>query len=288
MSTLLPDFGPLRDPVLLAAFDGWNDAGEAATGALDHLAAEWDAEVVWELDPEDYYDYQVNRPTVHSEDDGMRIVDWPNARVLLSRLPGSETAAARDVLILRAPEPSMRWRSFCNELLGLARKVELTTGVTLGALLADTPHTHPVPVTGSAGDPEVARKMGLEMSRYEGPTGIVGVLQHSLQTVGIPAVSLWAAVPHYVSQQPCPKATLALLRRLEDLLDHPLPTGDLQEQALAWQLGADRLAAEDPEVGDYVRQLEANRSPEDVPEASGEAIAREFERYLRQRPDEQR
>lgn len=288
MSTLLPDFGPLRDPVLLAAFDGWNDAGEAATGALDHLAAEWDAEVVWELDPEDYYDYQVNRPTVHSDDDGMRIVDWPNARVLLSRLPGSETAAARDVLILRAPEPSMRWRSFCNELLGLARKVELTTGVTLGALLADTPHTHPVPVTGSAGDPEVARKMGLEMSRYEGPTGIVGVLQHSLQTVGIPAVSLWAAVPHYVSQQPCPKATLALLRRLEDLLDHPLPTGDLQEQALAWQLGADRLAAEDPEVGDYVRQLEANRSPEDVPEASGEAIAREFERYLRQRPDEQR
>jgi predicted ATP-grasp superfamily ATP-dependent carboligase len=173
-----------------------------------------------------------------------------------------------------------------EELLEAARDLEVERVVTLGALLADTPHTRPVPVSGTCSDPEIAARLGYEPSSYEGPTGIVGVLQDACQRAGIPAISLWAAVPHYVAQPPCPKATLALLTRIEDILDVPVPLGELPEEARAWQDGVAALAAEDDEVAAYVRQLEDAQDTVDLPEASGEAIAREFERFLRRRSTE--
>ena len=272
----------LVDPVLIAAFEGWNDAGEAASGALDHLAEAWDAEVVFELDSEDYYDYQVNRPHVGFDDDGVRQITWPMTRVLVARPPG----ARRDVVLLRGIEPNMRWRGFVREILGICHELGVELSVTLGALLADTPHTRPVPVTGTSTDEKVARDLGLETSRYEGPTGIVGVLQDACNRAGLPALSIWAAVPHYVAQPPCPKATLALLGKVEELLDVAVPLGELPDDARAWERGVDELAAEDSEVAEYVKTLEEARDITETPEASGEAIAREFERYLRRRDDD--
>ncbi len=269
----------LSEPVLIAAFEGWNDAGDSATEAVDYLEEVWGAEPIGELDPEEFYDFQVNRPHVEVNDDGTRQITWPGTRVSIARLP----ALGRDIVLVRGVEPSMRWRSYCNELLVVAADLGVEMVVTLGALLADTPHTRPIPVTGTVSDPLLAARLDLEISRYEGPTGIVGVLQEACGRVGLPAVSIWAAVPHYVAQPPCPKASLALLRKVEDLLDLPVPMGDLPEDARAWERGVDELAAEDEEIADYVQSLEEARDTADLPEASGEAIAQEFERYLRRR-----
>ncbi len=269
----------LVDPVLVAAFEGWNDAGDAASDAIDHLGDAWSAQPLGEMDSEDYYDYQVNRPTISFDDSGVRRLTWPSTRLHVARLP----LATRDIVLVHGVEPNMRWRQFTDELLGVSADLGITMVVTLGALLSDSPHTRPVPITGTATEPGLARQLGVESSRYEGPTGIVGVLQEACARRGLPAVSLWAAVPHYVAQAPSPKATLALVRRVEDLLDVPVPLGDLVEDARAWEIGVDELAAEDEEVADYVRQLEEARDTTDLPEASGEAIAREFERYLRRR-----
>ncbi len=271
----LPD---LVNPVMLCAFEGWNDAGDAASGAVLHLEEVWGATQIAEIDPEDYYDFQVNRPEIVMED-GKREVVWPTTRLSVARIP----LATRDVVLVHGIEPSMRWRTFTAELLGAARDLGVEMVVTLGALLADSPHTRPVPVSGTSSDPDIALRMGYEPSSYEGPTGIVGVLQDACASAGIPAVSLWAAVPHYVAQPPHPKATLALLGRIEDLLDVPVPLGDLPEEAKAWQLGVDELAAEDDEIAAYVRTLEEAVDTAELPEASGDAIAREFERYLRRR-----
>ena len=269
----------LVDPVMVAAFEGWNDAGDAASSAVAHLDREWKGEVFAALDAEDYYDFQVNRPTVWL-DGGVRKITWPTTRLSVVRVGGDKP---RDLVLVRGIEPSMRWRSFCNEILGFAHELGVEMVVILGALLGDTPHTRPVPVSGVTSDPDLARTMDLEETRYEGPTGIVGILQEACTHAGVPAVSLWAAVPHYVSQPPNPKATLALLNRLEDLIDLRIPLGELAEDARAWQLGVDQLAAEDSEVAEYVQTLEEARDTADLPEASGEAIAREFERYLRRR-----
>ncbi|MET8558649.1 PAC2 family protein [Streptomyces sp. NPDC004959] len=269
----------LIDPIMVAAFEGWNDAGDAASSAVAHLEQEWKGEVFAALDAEDYYDFQVNRPTVFMED-GTRKITWPTTRLSVVRITGERP---RDLVLVRGIEPSMRWRSFCNELLGFAHELGVEMVVVLGALLGDTPHTRPVPVSGVTSDPDLARTMDLEESKYEGPTGIVGILQEACTHAGVPAVSLWAAVPHYVSQPPNPKATLALLNRLEDLVDLRIPLGELVEDARAWQLGVDQLAAEDSEVAEYVQSLEEARDTAELPEASGEAIAREFERYLRRR-----
>ncbi len=278
----LAELPELTAPVLIAAFEGWNDAGDAATAAVEHLEDVWSAETIGELDPEDYYDFQVNRPHIELETDGVRRISWPSTRISVARLPHS----TRDVVRVRGVEPSMRWRSYCNELLSVAADLGVEMVVTLGALLADTPHTRPVPVTGTVTDPGLARTLGLEQSSYEGPTGIVGVLQAAGARAGLPAVSLWAAVPHYVGQPPCPKAEMALLRRVEDLLDVPVPLGDLPEESMAWERGVDELAAEDEEVAEYVRSLEEARDTADLPEASGDAIALEFERYLKRRASE--
>lgn len=273
----------LVDPVMVAAFEGWNDAGDAASTAVGHLEREWKGEVFAALDAEDYYDFQVNRPHMWL-DGGSRKVTWPTTRLSVVRVGDSDgKGRARDLVLVRGIEPSMRWRSFCNEVLGFAHELGVEMVVIMGALLGDTPHTRPVPVTGMTSDSDLARTMSLEESRYEGPTGIVGILQEACTHAGVPAVSLWASVPHYVSQPPNPKATLALLNRLEDLLELRIPLGELPEDARAWQLGVDQLAAEDSEVAEYVQSLEEARDTAELPEASGEAIAKEFERYLRRR-----
>ena len=279
--TALDEVPELTDPVLIAAFEGWNDAADAASGAIDHLETVWDARPLAALDPEDYYDFQVNRPIVSLIDGVTRRITWPTTRVSTARPPES----ARDVVLLRGIEPNMRWRGFCEDLLGIAHELGVQNAVTLGALLADSPHTRPVPVIGTTSDTAMSERLGLQRSRYEGPTGIVGVFTEACTRAGLTAVSFWAQVPHYVAQPPCPKATLALLRRVEDLLDLTVPLGELPEAARAWERGVDRLAEEDTEVAEYVQSLEEREDAADLPEASGDAIAREFERYLRRRDD---
>ncbi|WP_214110029.1 PAC2 family protein [Acrocarpospora catenulata] len=269
----------LVDPVLIAAFEGWNDAGEASSGVLAHLETEWKATPLVELDPEDYYDFQVTRPIVELGDGLSRSITWPTTRLLVARPPG----AKRDVVLLRGIEPNMRWRSFCAEIVGLCHELGVELALLLGALLNDSPHTRPVPIVGAVSDPGLAKVLNLELTKYEGPTGIVGVLQHTLGHAGVQAVSLWASIPHYVAQPPNPKATLALLRRVEDMLDIPMPYGDLAEESRAWETGVDELASQDSEVAEYVRELEERKDAAELPEASGDAIAAEFERYLRRR-----
>ena len=269
----------LRAPVLVAAFEGWNDAGDAATGAVEHLELIWDATPLAALDSDEYYDFQVNRPTVSLVDGVSRRISWPTTRLSVCRPAGADF----DLVLVRGIEPNMRWRSFCDELLEMMRELGIETVVTLGALLSDAPHTRPTPVTGTSYDSDSATRYGLEGSRYEGPTGIVGVLQDACVKAGIPAISFWAAVPHYVSQPPNPKATVALLHRVEEVLDIPVPMGELPTQADEWQKLVDEMAEEDEDVQEYVRNLEERDDAGEMREASGESIAKEFERYLRRR-----
>jgi proteasome assembly chaperone (PAC2) family protein len=273
------DLPELDDPVVVVAFEGWNDAGDAATGAVEHLELIWDADPLAALDPEDYYDFQVNRPTVSLVDGVSRRIEWPTTRISVAKPEGSD----RHVILIRGIEPNMRWRSFCDELIELLQELGATTVVALGALLADTPHTRPTPVTGSAYDAESAAQWGLETSRYEGPTGILGVFQDACVQAGLPAVSFWAAVPHYVSQPPSPRATVALLQRVEEVLELTVPLGALPQQAEDWVKTVDEMANEDDEVVEYVRSLEERATATDLSQANGEQIAKEFERYLRRR-----
>ena len=275
----IEDVGPLRDAIMVAAFEGWNDAASAASGVIDHLIEVWDAQVVAVLDPDEFYDFQVNRPSVGTDDDGMRRITWPSTRVYVARPPGSE----RDVVLLRGLEPNMRWRQFCAELLACADDLDVQLVITLGSLLAEVPHSRPISVSGSATELDMEDRLTLEPSTYEGPTGIVGVLQDACTRLDVPAVSFWAAVPHYLPQPPCPKATLALLVQVEDVLQLSVPLGDLPEDSRAWERGVAELAEEDEDVADYVRALEESQDTAQLPEASGEAIAREFERYLKRR-----
>jgi proteasome assembly chaperone (PAC2) family protein len=269
----------LVDPVMIAAFEGWNDAGDAASGALEHLELAWDAKPIASIDSDDYYDFQVNRPMVSLIDGVTRRVTWPTTRISWCRPP----AAGFDVVLLRGIEPNMRWRAFCEEILEVIRTLDVRTVLTLGALLSDSPHTRPTQVSGSSYDPASAARYGLDRSRYEGPTGIVGILQDACVTAGIPAMSFWAGVPHYVSQPPNPKATVALLHRVEEVLDLAVPLGELPEQALEWQKLVDEMAAEDDEVTEYIRNLEERDDQGEMRETSGDVIAGEFERYLRRR-----
>jgi predicted ATP-grasp superfamily ATP-dependent carboligase len=274
-----PKAGALNSPAVIAAFEGWNDAGEAASAAITHLNAAWDATAIGEIDPEDYYDFQVSRPVLEVIDGQTRRLTWPTTRLALAH-PAS---LHRDVVLVHGIEPNMRWRGFCEDLVDGFTKLGAELVILVGALLADSPHTRPVPVTAAASDEKLAAALQIDPVDYQGPTGIVGVLQDACTTAGIPAVSLWAAVPYYVAQPPSPKATLALLRGVEDILDAPMPLGDLQDEARAWERGVDELAEQDTEVAEYVRALEEAKDATDLPEASGDAIAREFERYLRRR-----
>lgn len=272
------DLRDLVDPVVVVAFGGWNDAGNAATAAVEHLAASYGAESVFSLDPDDFYDFQVNRPVVELDDDDQRQLTWPT-----TELKVAELADGRPLVLVQGLEPNLRWRQFCTLITSALRTAHVTRVHLLGALLADTPHTRPIPVSVTTGNRELMTSLGLTPSTYEGPTGIVGVLGDALERAGVPVLSLWAAVPHYVSHPPCPKATLALLSSLEGVLDSPLDLGDLPELARAWERGVDELAAEDSEVAEYVTSLEQQQDAVDLPEASGEVIAAEFERYLRRR-----
>ncbi len=274
----LEDIGELRDPVLIAAFEGWNDAGEAASAVVEHLTEIWDADVVAALDPEDYYDFQVNRPRVVAEG-GKRRISWRTTRVLVAR----DTSVGRDVILVQGVEPSFRWRAFAIELMELAEAADVSMVITLGALMADVAHSRPIPVSATSDSEDTRHRHGLEQSGYEGPTGIVGVVADAATQVGIPSVSCWAAVPHYAGHSPSPKATAALLGRLEELLDGPIEHGELDEDARAWERGIDELASSDAEVAEYVESLEEAQDTAELPEASGDAIAKEFERYLRRR-----
>jgi proteasome assembly chaperone (PAC2) family protein len=277
----LDDVGKLAAPALIAAFEGWNDAGEAASGAASHLGAAWPTAAIGEIDPEDFYDFQVTRPVMEVSDGKTEQLVWPTTRLTVVRPRRGD----RDLILVHGIEPNMRWRAFSTELVSAFRDLGVELVILLGALLADSPHTRPVPVTAAASDPGLAARLHVEPVDYKGPTGIVGVLQQACSAAGIPAVSLWAAVPHYVAQPPSPKATLALLRGVEDVLDMALPLGELPDEARAWERGVDELAEQDSEVAEYVRTLEEAKDATDLPEASGDAIAREFERYLRRRGD---
>ncbi|CAN5824178.1 filament polymerization regulator ParJ [soil metagenome] len=269
----------LVDPILIAAFEGWNDAAEAASATVERLVEQWDAELVAELDPEDYYDFQRTRPTVGTDQEGERVVVWPTTRLYVARPAGSD----RDLVLLQGVEPNLRWRQFCAEILEMAETLGVRLVVSLGALLADVPHSRPVPVTGSVSDPALGERLGVEPSHYEGPTGITGIFQDLCARADMPSLSLWAAVPHYVAESPCPKATLALLGRVEDIVETSVDVGELVEEARAWERGVDELARKDTEVADYVAALEAALDTCELPDASGDAIARDFERYLKRR-----
>ncbi|MDR0945757.1 MAG: PAC2 family protein [Bifidobacteriaceae bacterium] len=266
----------------IAAFAGWNDAGSAATDALERLVDTWDSRVIAALDYEDYYDLQVMRPRMKLNGTKRELI-WPRTRILLATAP-----SGRQFLIIEGIEPSTRWEQFIADLMLVLGDFELDALITLGALLADVPHSREIPVTVSSDDPTLRTVYDLDRSQYTGPSGIVGVLDYvATERYGLPAMSLWAAVPHYVANPPSPKAELAILRKLEELVDEPIDVGDLEDEARAWTEGVDQLASEDEDIADYVHQLEEVKDTADSPEASGEALAREFERYLARHENDQ-
>jgi len=276
----------LRNPVMIMAFSGWNDAAEGASGALEHLLSIWrekDDEIVPQLiadvEPEEFYDFQVNRPQVSIDDSSIRNITWPTTQIFGLEIPTME----RDLVVVTGVEPSMRWKSFTTDLLDLADDLEVSLVITLGSLLADTPHTRPITVTGTGAHPNIAERLGVSVSKYEGPTGILGIIQDGCMRRGIDAISLWAAVPHYASASPSPKASLALINSIEDFLDISIPLGSLPEESDEWEKSVDELASEDTDVAEYVKALEESKDAAELPDVSGDSIAKEFERYLRRR-----
>jgi proteasome assembly chaperone (PAC2) family protein len=279
----------LRNPVMIVAFSGWNDAAEAASGAVEHLLSGWRdksddvlPELIAQVESEDFYDFQVNRPQVSIDESQIRSITWPSTQVFGLAVP----SMPRDLVIVTGVEPSMRWKSFTSDLLDLADDLEVSLVVTLGSLLADTPHTRPITVSGTGAHPSIADRLGVSVSKYEGPTGILGIIQDACMRRGVDAISLWAAVPHYAASSPSPKATLALVNTLEEFLDVSIPLSDLPERADIWEREVNDLAAEDSEVADYVKALEESKDAAELPEVSGDSIAKEFERYLRRQKED--
>ncbi len=271
---------PHGSTIVIAAFGGWNDAGQSATDALEHLLDVWHCEEIVDLPGDEYYDYQFNRPEVSLGLAGDREIAWPGTTVFRAK---ADTMPNTTIFLVHGVEPSMKWKQFCAEIMSQLKMDKDTVLVTLGALLADVAHTRPVPLSGTTSNKTMQTITGFESSKYEGPTGILGILQSEFEVQGIPSVALWAAIPHYVATPPCPKATLALIRGLEDLLDTSIPVDLLIEEARAWQLGVDEMSTDDDEISEYVRGLEETQDTAELPEATGEAIAKEFERYLRRR-----
>ena len=276
----------MRDPIMLIAFTGWNDAGEAASGALDHLLDAWQsatppaiAQLFADVDPEDFYDFQVNRPQILIDDSLVREITWPTTQIYALSIPNFD----RDFVIVKGVEPSMRWKSFCTELLDLADDLEVSLVINLGALMADVPHSRPIGVSSTGVHPDIATRLGVEISRYEGPTGILGIISDGCLRRGIDAISLWGAIPHYASSAPSPKASLALINALEDFLEINVPSDELSDAAQEWENEVSEMAQEDSDVAQYVKALEESRDAAELPDVSGDSIAREFERYLRKR-----
>ncbi|HVW17320.1 MAG TPA: PAC2 family protein [Solirubrobacteraceae bacterium] len=279
----------LRSPALVCAFKGWNDAGDAASAALRFVGASLDAERFAQIDPEEFFDFQATRPKVSLAEGGGREIEWPTVDFYEARVP----RAPRDLVLLEGPEPSMRWRSFCRQVTDLAEALGVEMVVTLGALLADVPHSRPVQISGSSGDDATADRLGLQRSAYEGPTGIVGVLNAACQDAGIPSASLWAAVPHYVAAAPNPKAALALVRKLEMLVGVTVDAEELETAAADYERQVSLAVQSDPDVQAFVERLEQaaedeepSLDPTELP--SGDVLAREFQRFLRQRGPEDR
>ena len=268
--------------VLVAAFDGWNDAAEAASAAISHLREAGSYEPVFSVDPELYFDYQYTRPQIVADADGRRSLRWPEATILKP----TSAADGTQIWLLTGVEPARAWQAFATELVDVALREDITGFVALGSMMSDVPHTRPISVF-SGSDSELLRTaLDLERSTYEGPVGILSVLSHATETAGIPSAGLWASVPHYVAgHTPSPKATLALLDRLADLTGADVPRGGLSTEAVAWEASIDAAAADDEEMTEYIKQLERTRDTWDSPEASGDAIAQEFERYLRRGGD---
>ena len=266
----------LRHPRVVAAFRGWNDAGGAASLAAGYLRSVTDAERFAVIDSEPFVDYQQTRPTVSMVDGDVRHVEWPVTEVFASQ--------DHDLMIVLGTEPNMRWRAFSDSIVDLAQRYRSQLVITMGALLADTPHTRPVPVSASASDPDLMSRHGLVRSTYEGPTGIVGVLHDSCSRAGLVSASLWAATPHYISAAPNPQAALALLERLADIAGTPGGSAELERAASEYQLRVASAIADDPDVAGYVEQLEQAADRDDPP--TGEELAADFERYLREQSDE--
>lgn len=268
--------------ILVVAFEGWNDAGDAASTAAGAVRDALDLEPIAELDGEYYFDYQFNRPLVTTTDEGAREIVWPSVRFFAPVASGAGVGDPNlDVHVLLGTEPSRSWKGFTEDVLEIVHDREITAIVTLGSMLADVPHSRPISVYTSSENARLREELGLERSTYEGPVGILSVIADVAEKEGIPTVSVWASVPHYVHATPSPKATLALLSRLEELIGVDVPRADLVDEAAAWEAGINQLASDDEDMARYIEQLERARDTVDSPEASGEAIAEEFERYLR-------
>ncbi|MGL4339854.1 MAG: PAC2 family protein [Rhodoglobus sp.] len=285
--------------LLVVAFEGWNDAGEAASNAVHALKELLKLRPLAEVEPEHYFDYQFNRPTIASDEEGNRQLTWPAVTVYGPEQPGSTPtvgiaddaelsvsgANGSNIYVLLGTEPSRRWKTFTREILETIKTHGITSIVFLGAMLADVPHSRPISVFISSENAGVRAQLSIERSSYEGPVGILSVLGDAAEKAGVTTISVWASVPHYVHNAPSPKATLAILDRLEEILDVVIPRGDLIAEARAWETGIDTLAGDDHDMASYIAQLERARDTVDSPEASGEAIAQEFERYLRRDDD---
>jgi proteasome assembly chaperone (PAC2) family protein len=278
----------LRKPIMIVAFSGWSDAGEAATGALTHLlenldprTSDSDAVLIAEYEAEDFYDFQVNRPMITVDDSLVRSINWPSTQVYGLSTPELEN----DFVLVLGVEPSMKWKTFTSLLLDLADDLEVEMVLTLGAMLADAPHTRPISVSGSGGHPDIAARLGVEISKYEGPTGILGIIGDGCIKRGIDCISLWAGLPHYASNSPSPKAILALVNAVEDFLDISISLADLAHQAKEWENEVSEMAEEDSEVSEYVKALEESKDAAEFKDVSGDEIARELERFLRRQND---
>ncbi|KQO64822.1 proteasome assembly chaperone family protein [Curtobacterium sp. Leaf261] len=289
----MPQHSPFSDGrLLVVAFEGWNDAGEAASGLARRIVEALELTELRELEGERYVDYQFNRPDVGADDEGNRVIKWPRI-VLHGPVAGAGAIApvvgaagetrSREVYVLVGPEPSRTWRGFTAEIIDLVDVHAIDAIVFVGAMLADVPHTRPISVFVSSENASVRATFEVDKSSYEGPVGILSVLSDAMEHAGLPTLSLWASVPHYVHNAPSPKATLALLDKIEELTDVTVPRGSLLDEASTWEDGIDALAADDEDMAGYITQLEQARDTVDSPEASGEAIAQEFEQYLRKR-----
>ncbi|HWE34539.1 MAG TPA: PAC2 family protein [Solirubrobacteraceae bacterium] len=276
----------LRAPALICAFKGWNDAADAASSALTFVGQALSAQRFATIDPEEFYDFQATRPKIKMVDGRAREIVWPEVELYEARIP----RAPRDLILLVGTEPSFRWRTFGQIVVELAEAIGAQLMVTLGALLADVPHTLPVSVTGLASDPALVARLGLQQSSYEGPTGIVGVLHAAFQQAALPSASLWAAVPHYIAAAPNPKAALALVRKLEGLVGVAVDASELEAAAADYERQVNVAVQSDPDVQAFVERLEqaAESEADDEPTSlpSGESIARDLQRFLRQRGDD--
>ena len=284
MSELIVSSRPeLRRPVLIAAFRGWNDGGQGATLGGGYLARQWGAEAFAEIDSENFYDFQAVRPNVSLEEGLTRKLEWPSNTFLHAPIPNLD----RDAVILLGVEPNLRWKTYTQLVLGLTQELGVDLVVTLGSLLADVPHTRPAPVSAAASEPSLVEDLGVEPSRYEGPTGILGVLLDACRQEAIASVSLWAAVPHYVSLAPSPRAALALCRRLGELIGTDIDLAELEQAAEEYAEQVTEAVASDADTAAYVEELERRvdlmEAAEELP--SGESLAAELTRFLREREE---